>query len=205
MKYLIYILFSFPFVATSHPVIYKGGWVYQSTFMPKMNELKVSYSATSNYSLEVNSTYLQNISGYQDYTLGANFLAKRWLQDDSQGNIYLGAHGGYYYNDNTDGLAGHLFVMADWESRVHYTMFRAKTFLYNNQESYEYVARYGFAPFVAGMDALQSWLIIQAQYLEENNRAVLLTPMLRFFYRNVLWEMGSSTRGQYFLTLMVHY
>ena len=95
--------------------------------------------------------------------------------------------------------------MGDWESRVHYTMFKAKKFIYNGESRHNFIARYGFAPFVAGMNELQSWLILQAMYVEDQSKEVIITPMLRFFYKNVLWEIGSSTRGQSYLTLMVHY
>ena len=95
--------------------------------------------------------------------------------------------------------------MGDWESREHYVMARAKKFVYEGNDRYSYLARYGFAPFIAGMDQLQTWMILQAMYVEEQSKEVILTPMIRFFYKIVLWEIGHSTRGQSYLTLMVHY
>lgn len=32
-----------------------------------------------------------------------------------------------------------------------------------------------------------------------------ITPLLRFFYKNVLWEIGSSLKSDFYLTLMIHY
>jgi hypothetical protein len=29
--------------------------------------------------------------------------------------------------------------------------------------------------------------------------------MVRFFYHNILWEMGASVKGSWMLNLMVHY
>lgn len=206
MKTLFYFISVLTIFNTlSHPVIYKGGWVYQSSFMPEMNNTSVGYSVSSKYSLMANSNHFKNIDNYRDYTLGANFLLKRWLNNDSQGNIYAGVHGGYYEDDFSSGEVLHSFVMGDWESREHYVAFKSDGYFYNNRKQYSYTARYGIAPYVAGMDELQTWLVFQAFYYEEQSKTAVITPMLRFFYRNVLWEVGYSTRGQSYLTLMVHY
>lgn len=189
----------------AHPVIYKGGWIYQGSFMPKMNEMKLGYSFDPNFAVMMKSNSFEMNNNYRDYTIGLNFLAKRWLQEDSQGNIYLGAYGGQYEDDNGSGFAGQGFIMADWEDREDYVMFRSKRYFYDGQENQDYMFRYGFAPYVAGMDELQAWAIVQAYYYKEQSREVILTPMIRFFYKNILWEMGSSTKGDSFLTLMVHY
>ncbi len=202
---ILFLTFFFGSYVFAHPVIYKGGWVYQGSFMPQMNEINMSYSASSRYSFVLNADHFENMNNYQDYAAGMNFLVKRWLAHDSQGNLYVGARGGYFKDDIDEGLTGHGFLMADWESREHYVMTRAKSYYFDNKERYSYLARYGFAPFIAGMDELQTWLIIQGLYFKQQSREVIITPMIRFFYKNVLWEVGYSTRGQSFLTLMVHY
>ena len=198
---LVLIIFS----AIAHPVIYQDGWVYQGSFMPQMNEMRVGYSLTSRIALVANGAYYQNLDEYQDYTVGANFLLKRWLAKDSQANIYAGAHVGHFEQMNNDGTAGHLFLQSDWENQDHYVLAKVKGVFYEDEEVYDTLFRYGFSPYVAGMEEIQTWLIFQAQYLKEQSRSAIITPMLRFFYRNVLWEVGYSTRGQSFLTLMVHY
>jgi hypothetical protein len=48
-------------------------------------------------------------------------------------------------------------------------------------------------------------VMLQGMYTPDVDRKVMLTPLLRFFYHNVLWEMGSSTRGEWMLNFMVHY
>lgn len=192
-------------VSFSHPVIYKGGWIYQGTFMPKMNENMLGHTFHPNFAVVTKSQSFENDANYRDYTIGLNSLVKRWLQEDSQGNIYLGAHFGHYKNDQDDGLGGHGFLMADWEDRDHYVMTRSRRYYFDGKQQQDFLIRYGFAPFVGGMDQLQPWLILQAFYYKYQSREVILTPMLRFFYKNVLWEMGSSTKGDTFITLMVHY
>ena len=47
--------------------------------------------------------------------------------------------------------------------------------------------------------------MLQGMVIDDVNEKLMLTPLLRFFYHNVLWEIGSSTRGDWMLNLMVHY
>lgn len=205
MKFLLTVFLFFSFRIFSHPVIYGGGQVYQASFMPKMNALNIGYSITSRYSINASANHFENNDNYQDYTFGVNFLAKRWLQNDSQGNLYVGAHGGRYEDNQDNGAVGSLMAMGDWESREHYILAKTKSYFYDNKEELSYLFRYGFAPYVAGMNELQTWLILQTFYFSEQSREAIITPLMRFFYKNVLWEIGYSTRGQSYLTLMVHY
>ena len=171
MKYKVLVLnLFFSLSVHAHPVIYKGGWIFQGSFMPKMNELRLGYTASPRYAFVYNAHHFENINNYQDHTLGMNFLLKRWLQFDSQANLYAGAHAGYFKDDQNEGKAGHFFLMGDWESREHYVMARAKKFIYEDEDRYSYTARYGSAPFVAGMDQLQTWMIIRAMYVEEQSK-----------------------------------
>jgi hypothetical protein len=189
----------------AHPVIYKKGWIFQGSFMPNMNEQRVGYTASPRFAFIYNAHHFENINNYQDYTFGVNLLLKRWLKHSSQANLYTGLHGGLYRDNQDDGKVGHFFLMGDWETREHYLMAKVKKFIFEGHSRNSYTARYGFAPFVAGMNELQTWLIMQAMYVEKQSKEVILTPMLRFFYQNVLWEIGHSTRGKSYLTIMVHY
>lgn len=204
MKGIILILFV-SITIFAHPVIYKDGFVYQGTFMPQMNEIRAGYTFDPNYAFTLNANYFAGIKDYQDYTAGINMLAKRWLEHDSQGNLYLGLHGGTYEDSDGKGQTVNAFAMGDWESREHYVMGRVKSFWYDGEKRDQYIARYGFAPYIAGMDELQAWMIVQGMYLHEQNKEAIITPMMRFFYKTALWEIGHSTRGQTYLTLMMHY
>jgi len=171
-----------------------------------MNNQKASYTFDPNFSIEANSLYLANIDEYRDYKIGINALVKRWLAEHSQANIYASAQAGYFHQrDDSDGSVLHGMLMADWESRHLYTAAAAMLLYFEDEYYPQYKYRFGFAPFVAGMDTLQAWLIFELSYFEKNNNQLEITPMMRFFYKNVLWEMGSSLKGELFLTLMVHY
>ncbi len=95
---------------------------------------------------------------------------------------------------------------ADWETRTFYTALKYYHFTSPALADFSMTqARIGISPFEAGFEHLQLWFMIQAMTMPKVEPKVIITPMLRFFYKNVLWEFGPSTRGDWLLNLMVHY
>jgi len=194
-----------PKVSLAHPVIYQGGSVYWGTFTPQVNIQRLSYSVTPKLAVEAHSNRFKSIDNYQDYQLGLNVLIKKWLNVDSQANIYVGAYAGYYKNEISNGFTYQGMLMGDWESRSLYTAASIDSYISEDDIKLRYTHRVGVAPYKAEMGELQSWLVLKLDYFKAMDDRVMVTPMLRFFYNNVLWEIGSSIQGDFFLTLMVHY
>ena len=261
MKALFILIFFSAFFAKAHPVIYKDGFVYWGEFSNQKNTQILSYTFHPRFAFQFSSDFKKNKSFKKAdkkfnkntaYLLGLNVLAKRWLLGDSQGNIYTSLQGGI----STDGLRGpdksekkiqiadrlnfQWNLMADWESRKVYTagMIALKGVSGVPKTLWgDFSYRIGFAPYVAGMDTLQTWFVVMFQAstlgtIEKSMKNSLLeaqkqrkfgyrktlnlgnstlgfnwtvTPLLRFFYKNVLWEIGSSLKSDFYLTLMVHY
>jgi hypothetical protein len=49
--------------------------------------------------------------------------------------------------------------------------------------------RLGFAPYLAEFDELSFWLILEDRKSTEQSSVF---PILRFYYRNALWEVGGT-------------
>jgi hypothetical protein len=205
--FLILTFVLFANIASTHPVIFKGGWVFQGHYFDDSNTQKIGYSFSRKSSIEVNSSFYKGIFNQRDYTLGFNYLFKRWLNNDSQGNLYGSMHAGVYTDDliKNNSSMYHLGLLGDWESRKLFTKGSFKLLRYNNTIKYKIMSCFGFAPYVAGMDTLQTWFITQFEYYKQESKNVVVVPKFRFFYKNVLWELGSPTTGGMFLTLMLHY
>lgn len=204
-KFFLLFLFLFPPSVLAHPIIYKNGWVFWGMFRENMHSIRTSYTFHPKLSLELKNQWFENIDNYRDYTFGLNYLAKRWYGEDSQANLYFSLNSGYYNARSLDGFTTQGSLIWDWESRKYYTAGRVTSFYFNQDINMQYQLRLGIAPYIAKMDTLQTWLILQAEYFQKNNKNIDLTPMLRFFYKNVLWEVGTNLKGNYFLTLMVHF
>ncbi len=205
MKKLITLLFLFSSAVYAHPVIYKDGWALSSSNMPDYSNNYVMYSFTNRFAVGVDHwRFTRDDLNNEMGLLKLNHLLWRHNGEDSQANVYL--HGGLGIEDQefeqkrTRG--SYLYgAEADWETRSLYTSAK----LYQFQDIAISQARIGFSPNKAAFENLQTWFMLQAMHINDVNEKVMLTPLVRFFYQNVLWEMGSSTRGDWMLNLMVHY
>lgn len=210
MKKLLFglsLLFSLS--AYSHPVIYQDGWALSSSNMPDYSNNYFMYSLTSTIAVGVDHwRFSQDEANTELGLLKLNHLLWRDNGHDYQANIYL--HGGVGAVDQEWGERGThgLFmagVEADWETRRLYTALKHYQFHAPGKlDLYTTQARVGFAPYEADFKSLQTWFMLQAMVIDEVQEEVMITPMMRFFYQNVLWEIGSSTRGDWMLNLMVH-
>jgi len=193
----------------AHPVSYKGAVGLMSYNSPEMNEILLTYSLTPNFA--VAGTYLR-YSKSEFYIPRANFLLKRWNNEDSQGNIYLSGGAGYEkFASKNYGVSLAEFV-ADWESRKYYIYF---DYLYlnrsNDQNSFltsrdftHSKFRVGTAPFLADYNDLNVWLILQVEkHLNESN--IEMAQFLRFYVKNTLWEVGARFDGGWAFNYMVHF
>lgn len=194
----------------AHPVIYKGGTVVSSFNMSSYSDNQLLYSFSSRWATGLN--HWRFTKDQQNTEIGLarlNYLLWRRNTEDSQANIYLLSGAGMMDSEIDKKSTAVAFMSgfeADWETRTLYTAL--KHYQFNSPATSDLTmtqARIGFSPFESDFENLQSWFMFQAMYMPEIEKKIILTPMLRFFYKNVLWEFGSSTRGEWMLNLMVHY
>ena len=198
------------FESMAHPVIYKDGFVVSSSNMSSYSDNQLMYSWSHRFASGLNHWRFTKDEKNTDMGfLKTNYLAYRHNGESSQANLYL--HGGIGIADSEiekkatqEAYMGG--VEMDWETRTLYTSLKYYHFTSPSVTDISMTqARVGFSPYEAGFDQLQAWFMLQGMYMPEVEREVIITPLLRFFYKNVLWEMGSSTRGEWLLNLMVHY
>jgi hypothetical protein len=210
MRYFLFLALTFSLKTLAHPVIYQDGLALSSSNMPDYSENYLFYSFTNRFSTGLNHWRFTHNDQNTEFALAKiNHLLWRRNTEHSQANIYL--HGGVGVVDqewdNRGTREAYLGgIEADWETRSLYSslkhyQFHTPAFL--NLHTTQ--ARVGFSPLMAGFKDLQTWFMLQAMHISDVQEKIMLTPMLRFFYHNVLWEIGSSTRGDWMLNLMVHY
>lgn len=197
----------------AHPVVFAGGTALTYTSDGHSRDFTAGYSLTHRLSLNFRYLDLVNTSevdasesaskskstrGDVIHFAQVNVLAKRFNMPASQGNIYLGAGVG----DKDHSL---FRIDADWEDRKYYIASAyEKVFERSNRKAEVSKVRLGFAPYVADSGMIHSWLIMQYSRNSIAEPRDSVTPILRLFHRNVLFEIGSSFRGDAFLTLMTH-
>lgn len=188
--------------AFAHPVIYKGGTDVELELSPVMNNIYLGY--TFHPKTAVAFDYFKfNELKTEFYFAKLNYRPLRINAVDSQANIYLSAGAGQkrFENKLTSSSIGE--IHADWEDRDYYVSAFQK---YISQEDEDPLwlsrARVGFAPFRADYNDVNIWFI--AQFEKMNGQHWETTPLMRTFYKNILWELGASLNGNYQFNLMFH-
>ncbi|WP_374028773.1 hypothetical protein [Bdellovibrio bacteriovorus] len=202
---LALIFFSAEF-SVAHPVSFQGATSLMSYNKENENELMLTYSV-KNY-LAAGLTYYK-VEDVEYTVPRLNFLAKRWNNEDSQGNIYLSA--GYGSERSFEERNGVTLVSADvdWESRKYYTSFQYNKYFRQDTEAanrtdFEMMkARVGVAPYLAEYNELNAWFIVQFE--KSNDKAIETTQFIRLFYKNVLVEFGATIGGGWAFNYMVHF
>lgn len=143
----------------------------------------------------------------------ANLLLRRWNREDSQGNVYLSLGAGTETSPlvgeaDRHGGVGFGELMADWEDRRFYVLAKHRVLIREDQAPWlrgnieMSQLRGGFAPYLGEYNQLNTWVIGQLDQGPTSPRD--FTLLLRFYYQNVLWEIGSSLNHQSVFNFMVH-
>ena len=199
--------------ASAHPVTFKGGNAFYATRRHGMVRFEANH--TFSRRLSAGAAYANFDLPGADLEAGlamGSLLAYRRNGKGSQANAYLTLGGGYVlFPDGTGNPAGTGGLQLDFETKRLYTAIMGSSLLmspfgYNGptEDLYGVQGRIGMAPYVAEFDQLQAWLVLQAGTTTAED-GFMVSPILRFFYRTVLWELGTSQNGHPWIQLMVHY
>ena len=203
----------------AHPVTFEDGWVISTINRPNMALWHLNYSI--NHRFAIGTDYMRWNHHHHPLELGlarANLLVKRWLGKGWQGNIYLlgGIGGGRWGPAFTDHTLSNQWKLAwmgglqlDYETPVFYTALMGRllgtTQMNGFNLPHHLIYRIGFAPYKGKYEQLQTWIVAQASYASLMEEQPSITMLMRFFYKTVLWEIGSDTLGRPWLHLMVHF
>lgn len=156
--------------------------------------------------------YLEDEGQYFEMAgAGVNTLLKRWNNPTSQGNVYLSlAQGREFSKELSTRDVTKVDLDADWEDRRYYIATAYRRFFRSNHDNDPFKVRdldikklrLGFAPYLGEFDELNTWFI--TEFKQINSETIEVIPMLRFYYRNALWEIGSSLRGGWLFNFMLH-
>lgn len=191
-------------------VTYQGGYMFTAENQSDSVAWQLAYSPRPFLAVGVEYMFdrMNGATQARETLLArSNYLLKRWNESDSQANIYLfGGLGGVRVSSSNKmaWLAG---AETDWESRIFYLSLRGQMVDASQLAAQRFgQLRIGMAPYLTDFESLHSWFIVQAQYwpdaLDEKLR---VGPILRFYLKNVLWELGVSARGSWTFNTMIHF
>lgn len=205
---LVLVVSTFSLASNAHPVQFKDATSFMTWNQPFLNESWVTYSFTHRQAVAFR--YMRVQTGHDEiqtfYMPQYDLLVKRWNGDDYQANIYAYGAVGVQNRSDKNGTAGMAGVEADWETRKYFLLAKTEYMVSDidkGMEKYEF--RVGIAPYESEYEEVGSWLMLQYQTHSWVQKKQVLTPLARFMYKTVLWELGSSFEGDYMLNLMFHF
>lgn len=184
-------------ISTAHarPVSYEGGWTAIEETNRQTTSLLVHYTPHYEWSVGLRSEWNRR----EDYVLHgaqATHLVNRWFGENYQGNLYAFAGAGVIDGVGPNPLgadaAAYVGVSADWETRRWFLSYTAQGLTAGEfGETAMQAARVGVAPYIGDTGDLHTWLMVEVDQRELDDR-VGVTPMLRFFKGVALLEVGWS-------------
>lgn len=187
----------------AHPTSFQGARILMSENNGEetRTQLLYSYRYWLAFGLE-HQTLAED--GSETKLARVNTLLKRWLMEDSQANIYVGLTAGQYQHLHHRKDVQVLNLQADWESRKYYVMLMESLKKIDGMdEQGTSLQRVGFAPYLGEFKDLNIWYILERKKAE--SRPESFVQYLRFYHRNVLWELGYGPRSGSNFNFMIHF
>lgn len=205
MYLIVTLLLAFQQQVQAHPVAFEGSTGIMGYHSAEMTEMEVNYSIRYWFGPSIQTVRYRMDTARPDLAIGKlNFLAHRWNGEDYQANIYL--HGGAGRSITERRFVYHGGITADIEDRKYYLLGEWNTYRSSiRTELQTWKVRAGFAPYVAPFESLHSWFIVELKKKSVGERKLEVVPTLRFFYQNVLWEVGASLSGKLNLNYIIHF
>ena len=191
---------NFSSVAIARPVSFLDGTAMMNENRPNQNEAMVAYTFQRNVAAGLHGSTFRDDDGAAVAFAGPilNYLVKRWNEEGRQSNVYLGACSGAMARslEPRRFARGYAAMLdADTETRSYYfSLHHEVTASQFGRYAYSRVQG-GFSPYLAAFGGLHSWVVVRTDYDGWRRRGDV-TPLLRFFFQNVLWEFGESFNGR---------
>jgi hypothetical protein len=135
-----------------------------------------------------------------------NTLLKRWNLPDGQGNIFNMSGAGLARYQRNDQPALWTAFLADYESRRWFFSYEPR-FVYDGdiEKSVWQRARIGIAPYLADYNQLNTWIMFQVDHHPAKRDHFVATPLLRFFYKGYLLEIGYQSDKHIMLNWQIQF
>ena len=183
-------------VAEAKPISYVGGTMLMMENDETGHTVSVDYTITPNYAVAL---YAKKEVGGDEYTTVGpqlNSLVKRWNLPDGQGNIFNLSGAGVSTLDGKAHATAWTALLADYETRRIFTSYEARVIAVDDIETaFSQRARVGVAPYKANYDDLNTWLMLQVDHHPAKDDTLVVTPLMRFFYKTTLVEAGYSSNN----------
>ena len=193
----------------THPTSFEGSKGIMGYHSPVMNHGQINYSyrywfAVGAHHFNIPTNGQNRFANF----LSTNFLLKRWNGPSYQGNLYAVLGLGHSQFSKESLGAGLSKIQFDIEDRDYYFLTSYSRIDTEEQRHFQdMMARIGLSPYVGKFDDIHTWLILEYRAQEVLDEGIFedLTPFLRIFYKNLLFEIGQSFKGNTRFNYIIHF
>lgn len=208
-KILVGIVVLLSLGASAHPVSFEGSKGIMGYHSPLLTHAQFNYSFRHWFAVGLHHFDVPNTNANQFANfLSANFLLHRWNGAGFQANIYTVLGAGHSKLNQESIGAGLAKLQFDIEDRDYYFLtYYSQVQSESRTELRDFTVRAGLSPYVGKFDDIHSWLILEyrSQEILDNGAFEDVTPFLRLFYKNLLFEIGQSFNGLTRFNYIVHF
>lgn len=195
--------------ATAHPVVFADGTAIMGHHQGRMSGFEIVYSP--NWFTGV-GLMAERTPEHTSLWGRASLLGWRGNFPDLQTNAYLSLALGQKWNsDANQGTANLGQWNAEWdaEDREYYARaMYSQIFEEKQKRKDKTLIRLGYAPYKASANEAAIWGMLEwksnstDRYQSSQHE---VTPLIRYFYKNALFEVGSSLSGKFTFNYMFHF
>ena len=192
--------------ARGKPISYVGGTMVMQENDETGHTVTIDYTFNPRFALGLYSKYEINQDQFWMAGPQLNVLLKRWNLPEGQGNIFAMPGGGMARQGGRSEPAAWLTLLGDYETRRVFFSYESR-FMYGRdiERSVWQRAYAGFAPYLAGYDQLNTWLLLRVDHHPAKNDHFVVTPVIRFFYKTYWLEAGYSSNNHVMVNWTVQF
>lgn len=206
---LLLFVSGFSLTSEAHPVSFKGSKGVMGSHSPHLTHNQINYSFQYWWALGAHQYTRPDKKHDKSATIASsNFLIKRWNAEAFQANLYVNLGVGHSEFTGESKTAGYGLIQFDIEDRDYYFLAKHSQLITDKvTDLRQATVRMGITPYVDGYDGFHSWMILEYSSMEflQAEKREDLTPLLRFFYRNMLFEIGQSFNGSTQFNYIAHF
>jgi hypothetical protein len=188
-------------LALARPVTYRDGARVAFESHPTSQDVGFAYSVSSHAALGFEALWHAPPQGAREnaFVFKWDHLWLRANHDEFQASLYSVLGLGFLYSgsgEHSESLHLRFGLNADAENR---RLYAGAGFIRGVSPrltpSDELRLRAGFAPYLAEFEQLQNWVLLQYDVESiHGEESAWVGPVLRFTYKNLLWEAGALAR-----------
>ncbi len=197
-----------PTLADARPITYTGGQVLVAEAQADQWQARYTYSHSFRHSTSVGYVRMDELRNTGELDLGyvrAAWLARRWNQPTSQGNLFIWGGLGYANTDLGSGVGRHIGFQADWETRRIYTAAVSELHDGSGWRHRNDTVSLGVAPFEHDFERTAVWLVGKGMrttgMIDDKPKAALV---LRLFNPSWWLEAGVDSNGKPLAFFMIN-